>query len=580
MIHEFDTEFVTSRKLTTTSSPDTLFVLPHRSRTGHGMMDRVSPSHREVVGAFVVRARRVQAHSLVRDPAVLSDLARERFDVHLRPDGTSRIRHRLPPDEEVFESLAARVRPLLLGDESVYHFKVTKALKRLLDTSPAPDVEQYRDELKELREAWKTTTTGENYGLVQWRGTEVSDTLSPVSNVLLAEAWMYIDLVHVDPDQRRCDALDYPMRQRYLAAVCYYCRIAELVVRTLRYMEKLRDAGVVVLDATDWERDVVVGSEIVEEGIIRVAPAGTEATAADFGEQPREVWRDLTAVEALRQDPATRLRVILSRADGTPVAAYEAAVLPRPADAEDRQSADVLITGGVVCRLRFPVADGQPDPPSMELVNATESNEAHLALCRFQLQAGEAHTLSFFGEHDDQPHLTFTTTDLTAEDTEQLRVVIDTLEDVLAIEALTGRSLGRPTTIGDQERILLRVARRLHEGRVVELARSIGPRIDPRGELPSDDHAVLIRNEPQTMTLAGVEIPVPAFVVWHPRASTRNLGPAPDHGPEARRFDIAAPQGERFLAWAPDICMIPPDEITQHVQPWELFGIDQRTCPL
>ncbi|MEU4745916.1 hypothetical protein AB0G02_36385 [Actinosynnema sp. NPDC023658] len=544
------------------------------------MMVQVSPSHHEVVGAFIVRARRIQAHSLVRDLTVLSDLARERFDVHLSPDGTSRIRHRLPPDEEVFESLAARVRPLLLDKESVYHFKVTKALKRLLDTSPAPDVEQYRDESNELREAWKTATTAETYGLVQWRGTEVPDTLTPVSNVLLAEAWMYIDLVHVDPDQRRRDALDYPMRQRYLAAVRYYCRIAELVVRTLRYVEKLRDAGVVVLDAADWERDVVVGPEIIEEGIIRVAPAGTEATAADFAEQPGGTWRDLTAVEALRQGSATRLRVVLSHADGTPVAAYDAAIVPRPADAEDRQGADALIAGGVVCRLRFPVADGQPGPPSMKLVSATDSNTAHLALCRFQMQAGEAHTLAFYGEHDDEPHLTFTTTDLTAEETEQLRVVIDTLEDVLAIGALTGRSLGRPTTIGDQERILLRVARRLHEGRVVELARSIGPRIDPRGELPSDEHAVLIRNEPQTMTLAGVEIPMPAFVVWHPRASTRDLGPAAEHGPEAQRFDIAAPQGERFLAWAPDICMIPSDEITQHVQPWELFGIDQQTSPL
>nr|BFE50261.1 hypothetical protein GCM10017745_36880 [Saccharothrix mutabilis subsp. capreolus] len=475
--------------------------------------------------------------------------------------------------------MAARVRPLLLVKESVHHSKVTKALKRLLDTSPIGDVEQYRDELNELREAWKTTTTGETYGLVQWTGTEVPDTLAPVSNVLLAEAWMYIDLVHVDPDQRRRDALNFPMRQRYLAAVRYYCRIAELVVRTLRYVEKLRDVGVVVLDVADWERDVVVGSEIVEEGIIRVAPVGTEATAADFGEQTREVWRDLTTVEALRQDLVTRLRVVLGRADGTPATVYDAAVLPRPADAEDRQSADVLITGGVVCRLRFPVADGQPDPPSMELVSATESNEAHLALCRFQLQAGEAHTLAFYGEHDDEPHLTFTT-HLTAEDTEQLRVVIDTLEDVLAIEALTGRSLGRPTTIGDQERILLRVTRRLHEGRVVELARSIGPRIDPRGELPTGEHSCLVRNEPQTMTLAGVEVPMPAFVVWHPRASTRDLGSAPEHGPEARRFDIAAPQGERFFAWAPDVCTIAPDEITQHVEPWDLFGIDQRTSPL
>jgi hypothetical protein len=58
----------------------------------------------------------------------------------------------VPPDEEEFESLAARVRPLLLDEESTCHSKVTKALKRLLCMTSIPDAEQYRDELHVLRE--------------------------------------------------------------------------------------------------------------------------------------------------------------------------------------------------------------------------------------------------------------------------------------------------------------------------------------------------------------------------------------------------------------------------------------------
>jgi hypothetical protein len=545
------------------------------------MIDHVPSSRQEVIEAFVIRARRIEAHSLVRNAAVLADHAENRFDVRLHTDGTTRLVHRLPPDEEIFESLAARVRPLILKQESIYHYAVTKALKRLLDTSSDPNAEQHRGELNDLRDAWKATASGETYHLVQWTEADDPLNLTPVSNVLLAEAWMYIDLVHADPDETRRAALGYSMRTRYVAAVRYYCQIAQLAVRTLRYVEKLRDAGLAVLENPAWEREIVVGSEVVEEATLYIAPIGTEPAAGDYSEEPGEHWKKFTAIEAFRQDPTKRLRVVLSRADGSQVASYDAALVLRPAPTEGEQRVDVLITDGVVCHLRFPVVDGELGMPSMELVERSESNIADLALHRFQLQAAEASTMEFYREQDEEPHLTFTTSDLTVEQIKRLRASIEALEDLQALERLTRQRLGRFTGVSsDVERVLLRVTRRLYEGGVVELVRSIGPRVKPSGQLPLEEHSCLVREEPKTLRLAGAEVPMPAFVLWHPQVSTHDLGPAPEHGAEARLFKVVAPEGQRFLAWAPEICPIAPANVAQHVEPWSLSEIDQDTFPL
>jgi hypothetical protein len=241
----------------------------------------------------------------------------------------------------------------------------------------------------------------------------------------------------------------------------------------------------------------------------------------------------------------------------------------------------VLITDGVSCHLRFPVVDTELGLPSMELVQRSESNIADLALYRFQLLAGEAHTMEFYREHDEAPYLTFTTSDLTADETLHLRASIEALEDLQALEGLTGQRLGRFTGVSsDMERVLLRVTRRLYEGRVVELGRSIGPRLEPSGHLPREEHSCFVRNEPQTIMLAGVEIAMPAFVMWHPQVSTHDLGPAPEHGSEARLFQVVVPEGQRFLVWAPNICPIASAEVAQHVEAWNLHGIDQNTYPL
>jgi hypothetical protein len=83
----------------------------------------IEPAER--VERFVLRARRVMAHSLVRDHSkVLNELASGTIQVHVQVnkatgEATHRFTMELPP-EEAFESFAARLRPFTMRKEPVY----------------------------------------------------------------------------------------------------------------------------------------------------------------------------------------------------------------------------------------------------------------------------------------------------------------------------------------------------------------------------------------------------------------------------------------------------------------------------
>lgn len=89
-----------------------------------------------VLDRFVLRARRIAAHSLARDREELAALSQLKFDGQLSLDGTMTFRRTLP-DEEIFESLAARLRPLLVPGETVFHKKVFKAFSAQPPWTPA-----------------------------------------------------------------------------------------------------------------------------------------------------------------------------------------------------------------------------------------------------------------------------------------------------------------------------------------------------------------------------------------------------------------------------------------------------------
>lgn len=194
-------------------------------------------SNRARLDQFVRRARRVRAHSLFDDPAQLLSYARAeskvRFEVVDGKPTPVSFRWVLPPEEQL-ESLAARLRPFTLDNENVKLPKVLKSIKFLGEDSMA---EQDVARLASLSKAFVSTMTGQAFSVEH----EDQGKLSPrVTNVQLAEAWLYGDVVHNSVD-RHPDAMGYSIKERFTGASALYCGVAVLIAETLHFTLKYRE---------------------------------------------------------------------------------------------------------------------------------------------------------------------------------------------------------------------------------------------------------------------------------------------------------------------------------------------------
>lgn len=526
------------------------------------------------VARFVLRARRIEAHSLVRDWEELTRHVEGSFSVRIDFSGIATVTQQLPEDEEAFESLAARIRPLTLDSESIHYKRVVRALSRLIEAAPAA-TEHQRAWLERLRQAWQvaelqgTRPLGYSVQSVRLDG---SDATPLVSDTQLAAGWLYADLVHADARGPKAEALRFSMRDRYAAAVRVVSRIAALAVSTLRLVEDLRDAGVVAIPDEAWDGDVVVGTaELVNEATMYVGEPGSDMPdlrEAEVGEG----WARLTVTELLRQRPENHVRVVLARSDGSVVADYAAAVARRYQDG-DVLHWYVLVAGSDMVHVEFHTA--QESVTQVSLAGWTEmksTNQLMLASAQLRLEMHEAHTMVF--EVGDTPFVTLTVPDLGDALTE-VQVRAETLADIVACEAKLGQRyepcLRRPA---DVDRVRLRWARLILEGHVVEaFSKAIATTV-PTGNSPQ---AILV--EERTLDVGGALIPVPRWLLRHPAMTSRDLGSASAAGPDARKFEVTPPQGQRFLAWSPDRRVVQTDDELTATAPWGLTGIDEMTFP-
>lgn len=88
----------------------------------------VEDRHLKTLASFVLRARRIEAHSLAADKVKLQKLSSGEITIEVVPsEQKTYLIQELPP-EEVIESAAARVRPLIMQDDPTHHSKVMSAL--------------------------------------------------------------------------------------------------------------------------------------------------------------------------------------------------------------------------------------------------------------------------------------------------------------------------------------------------------------------------------------------------------------------------------------------------------------------
>ena len=192
------------------------------------------------------------------------------------------------PPEELAESLAARIRPLLVQQELIYYTKVLDAIESAVSD------EQFRTVSDEpvswWREKWDHVAN-RSEGLQAFK---IVTDAGTVTDRDLLYAWLYADLVHAD--ERKAALTDISLGWRFAAAATVLSRIANAVESTMYLVLALRDEGLIDLPTATENEEVTVPRGVVElevEGWY-VAPVGT-ASPSDLGELGPD-WEPFTLV--------------------------------------------------------------------------------------------------------------------------------------------------------------------------------------------------------------------------------------------------------------------------------------------
>lgn len=244
--------------------------------------DAVTPQ--EVLERFVIRARRVKAHSLVQDGSV-EKYAKTQMTVSFSmTTGATTIKDVVVPDEEVFESLATRLRPFIVKSEPIYLPNVFRAIRSLVPVDALgekdEDLEKALVSAEQRFEHRFREQDVETYAVQLFDG-EGNPESGYVSDAVMAGSWLYTDTVHADPHGEKAEGKKFGYRARYAAASPFFCELAILVVSMLIIVKALVEKGDLTISDAVWSEPVTYAEaeetegERVVEGSMRVFPVGT-----------------------------------------------------------------------------------------------------------------------------------------------------------------------------------------------------------------------------------------------------------------------------------------------------------------
>lgn len=238
------------------------------------MAPSVEERHLAVLKRFVIRARRVEEHSLAEDRALLHDWASAKMQyrqVEGEPTGT--LRWQLPP-EEPLDSLAARCRPFILQNDEVYWHKVLSAVGYFLRDRDADDLAAH---VQSQRSAWRRLDkdSPDDLGYLSQAGRGGHGLGEPINSKTLAYAWLYGDLVHAD-DHAPERIGEHDIDDRYQAGAIFIARVATHVIASLHLVRALQQRGLVDLPEEIFTQRVTAKPDrelTIFQGIM--GPAGT-----------------------------------------------------------------------------------------------------------------------------------------------------------------------------------------------------------------------------------------------------------------------------------------------------------------
>ncbi|MBU8820110.1 hypothetical protein KL864_29950 [Mycolicibacterium goodii] len=242
---------------------------------------------RERVERFVLRARRVLEHSLVRDHLpLLNEVAAGTRKLIVEVDtktgeGRHRLRVELPP-EEAFESLAARLRPFIMRKESVYWETVLDALESLLSAETLAEIV----DIDTLRGYWCEVTQGAKVAQAYYVMTESGQ----MTDVQLADLWLNSDALHTQPIHSAVGN-ELSLDSRYQAAAGVYARIGACVDYTFYLICSLHGEGLLELDASAFTEPVLAESTIDIEVKAYSAKIGSTPMPTSLHGLDLSAWR-------------------------------------------------------------------------------------------------------------------------------------------------------------------------------------------------------------------------------------------------------------------------------------------------
>ena len=518
----------------------------------------------------------MELHSLARDREALNSMRRFTITGHLGLDGSMVMRRSLP-DEELFESLATRLRPVLLKSESIHYNKVLDAIEELVDAADVPvdAANPIRVGLGQLRNEWSRFDLDSENVLgfaVQSSTLDGSQVTPQVSDTQLAAAWLYGDLVHVDTKGKKTEGMLLPVKERFSAAVSYFAHVAVLVVSTLDMVRRLDELGVVELGAHALSDEVVVGAEeLIDEATAYVGPMDAAMPALDMtlGDLPAE-FRKFTVTGLLRQDPSNQVEVVLEDGQGDVVARYEAAV-NRRRELGGRLFWSVLIEDVTEFEVSFAVKGDRLDDIRLEkVVSHASTNRMMLSDAVLQQLLSQSAKMSFVVA--GQQFFSLGPPPVDDDERAFIDISIDTLTDLVRIEQIVDRALSPlEGSYTRAARASLRRARLLWEGKVVVYGSGPLNVTVLAGMIPE-----VIAVPEGSFAVGDVEVPFPQTYLRHPATVVTSTTAIPDSDPPAEQLVLAVPDGEVFVAWSAEKRQVSKDEDLSDPARWDLSHFDEN----
>lgn len=287
----------------------------------------------EVIERFVIRARRVKAHSLVQDDSV-EKYAKTQMTVSFSmANGAATIKDVVVPDEEVFESLTTRLRPFIVKSEPIYLPKVFDAIRSFMSDDALgekdEDLEKALVSAEQCFEHRFREQDVKTYAL-QLLDEAGNPESGYVSDATMAGSWLYTDTVHADPHGEKAVGKKFGYRARYTAASPFFCELAILVVSMLNIVKALVEKGYLSVSDAAWSEPVTyaeaeeAAGEKVVDGSMYIFPVGTvPPDGASLEDIPGGV-KATPMVLGLLGDPEGRAVLTVYEKSGEPIASYPA----------------------------------------------------------------------------------------------------------------------------------------------------------------------------------------------------------------------------------------------------------------